>query len=1158
VTPPEPGARLANRGEEMILENPGMPPISDTENGKPASPLRIVIPALAVVLVFALIIIQVALPLVEGRMLAFKKEMVQELVQTARQTLVYYHEQEEHGLLSRSEAQQRAIHLLQEMRYGPEKKDYFWINDFTPTLIMHPYRSDLVGHDVSDYADPDGKFLFREVVRVARDQGGGFVDYMWQWKDDPRRIVPKISYVQAFKPWGWILGSGIYIEDVHAEIATLSHRLTILSGVLLLVLVVFSGYYFWQWSGTEKRRRRAWRSLTESREKYRAVLESCPNAVVVYDKQGKVLYFNPAFTRIFGWELPELLGRRIDFVPEIWQEETRKAIATAFNEGYFAFETQRRRKDGTLIHVQIHAATYRLGDGSSGGMVVNLEDISERKATELKLQESEARFRRMHEASVGAIGIHVKGRIRDVNQALSRLTGYSEDELIGMDGLQLIAPEWRDTVRRNILSGVDTPYEAVGLRKDGSSYPLEIQGKNIPYGDESARVTEFRDITERLRAEQDLKDSQEMFRAIGYAARDAIVMIDNEGKVAYWSRAGEEMLGYPESDVQGRRLHRMLAPERYLADFNEAFRWFQRTGEGTAVNRTIELAALHRDGHEIPVELSLASVRLKDQWHAVGIMRDISERKKTEAALRQSEEKYRLLTESITETIWTMDLDYQFTYVSPTSRHTLGWAADEILALNMEEIIPEDERPKVQTALAQVVANGARTGDYRRSRTLELELCHKNGSRVWTEVTATVMVDEKGHPDTILGVARDVSQRKKAEAERLELLEKLSRSRKMEALGLLAGGVAHDLNNVLSGIVSYPDLILMDLPAGSPLAASVMTIKDSGLKAAAIVQDLLTLARRGVTAFEVLNLNDIVADVIRSPEHQKLIGFHPDVAFEVACEPNLPNMEGSPVHLKKTILNLVANAAEAQPGGGRVGISTESRYVDQPLAGYEKVAEGEYILLRVADCGHGIAEEDLSRIFEPFYTKKVLGRSGTGLGMAVVWGTVQDHKGYIDIQSEPNQGTVFELYFPMTRKTHQDRPAPPYDAIRGRNETILVVDDIQEQREIASRILSRLNYAVTTVSSGEKALAFLTENAVDLVILDMIMAPGMDGLDTYREIIAIRPEQKVMIASGYAETERVKTALDMGVGQYLKKPYTLQKIGMAVRRELDRSAVRRT
>jgi PAS domain S-box-containing protein len=270
------------------------------------------------------------------------------------------------------------------------------------------------------------------------------------------------------------------------------------------------------------------------------------------------------------------------------------AIEQAFATGYFAFETRRRRKDGTAIFVQIHAATYRLGDDTTGCMVVNLEDISARKKAELRLQESEARFRRLPEASVGAIGIHVDGRIEDVNQALARLTGYSEAELIGMDGLELIAPEWRDTVRLHIRAGMDMPYEVVGLRKDGSSYPLEIQGKNIPFGEKAARVTEFRDLTERRQAEEDLKDSQEMFRAIGYAARDAIIMIDNEGQVAYWSRAGEGILGYREADVLGQSLHQMMAPSRYLDGFRQAFQAFQKTGEGNAAGRTLGLAARHR------------------------------------------------------------------------------------------------------------------------------------------------------------------------------------------------------------------------------------------------------------------------------------------------------------------------------------------------------------------------------------------------------------------------------------------------------------------------------------------------------------------------------------------------------------------------------------
>jgi len=1122
------------------------------DSGKPTSPLRIVVPALVLVLLFIVIAIKGVLPLVEDRLLADKKEMLRELAGTAIQTLAYYHGQEQRGGLSRSEAQKQAAGLLEDMRYGPENKDYFWINDFRPQMIMHPYRRDLVGKDVSDYADSNGKFLFREAVWIAENDGRGYVDYMWQWQDDPSRIVPKISYVETFTPWRWIVGTGIYIEDVRAEIATLSHHLAILSGLTLMLIMTFSGYYIWQWIKTETKRHDAWRALTESREKYMAVLASSPNPVVVYDDDGKVLYVNPAFTRVFGWELAELIGQRIDFVPDAWLQETQEAIQNAYRDGYYAFDTRRRTKDGSEIFVRINAATYRLSDGTTGGMVVNLEDISDRKLAETKLRESEARFRRLHEASVGAIGIHVGGRIEDVNQALARVTGFSEDELIGMDGLQLIAPEWRDTVRQHIAAGTDAPYEVVGLRKDNSRYPLEIQGQDITFGEHKARVTEFRDLTERHRAEAELKDSQEMFQAIGAAARDAIVMIDNEGRIAYWSRAGEGILGYREEDILGERLHHLLAPDCYLQDFARAFEVFRHTGEGNAVGNMMELAALHRDGREIPVELSLASVRLKGRWHAVGIMRDISERKETEKALRESEEKHRFLTESITETIWTMSMDLAFTYVSPSSINIQGWTPEELMALSLDRIMPAPELEKVMTALAQEIAEGERTGHYRRSRTLEAEVFHKNGGRLWTEVTATIMVDEAGLPTGILGVTRDVTQRKKAEAEKLELLEKLSRSRKMEALGLLAGGVAHDLNNVLSGIVSYPDLILMDLPADSPLAASVMTIKDSGLKAAAIVQDLLTLARRGVTAFEVLNLNDIVSDVLRSPEHRKVMAYHPDVDFQTRCEQNLPDMEGSAVHLKKSLLNLIANAAEAQPGGGRVTILTESRYVDRPLAAYDKVEEGEYVVLRVEDQGQGIAEADLSRIFEPFYTKKVMGRSGTGLGMAVVWGTVQDHKAYIDIQSDANRGTVFELYFPMTRKARTDRHVTSHDVLRGRNEIILVVDDIPEQREIASRILGRLNYAVTTVSSGEKAVGFLRENDADLVILDMIMDPGMDGLDTYREILDVKPNQKAIIASGFAETDRVKTALDLGVGCYLKKPYTLENISRVVRQELDR------
>jgi two-component system cell cycle sensor histidine kinase/response regulator CckA len=401
---------------------------------------------------------------------------------------------------------------------------------------------------------------------------------------------------------------------------------------------------------------------------------------------------------------------------------------------------------------------------------------------------------------------------------------------------------------------------------------------------------------------------------------------------------------------------------------------------------------------------------------------------------------------------------------------------------------------------------------------------------------------------TITGVVeflRDITDSKRLESQ-------LAQAQKMEAVGTLAGGVAHDLNNILSGIVSYPELLLMKLPEDSPMRKTIQTIQKSGLKAAAIVQDLLTLARRGVPIHEVVNLNDIISSFLKSPECDKIREFHPKVSFKLDLKSNLLNITGSPTHLSKTVMNLVSNAAEAMMDGGTICLVTTNQYVDKQIDGYETIPPGDYVVLTVSDSGYGISSDDLCRIFEPFFTKKRMGRSGTGLGMAVVWGTVKDLHGFIDVQSSPGKGSKFSLYFPVSRqKSKQKIEAIPIEKYSG-NETILVVDDIAEQREIASALLSTIGYSVAVSPSGEDAIGYLKNNTVDIVILDMVMEPGMDWLMTYKEIIKIHPHQKVVIASGYAETARAKEAQRLGAGAYIKKPYSLEDIGLAVRTELDR------
>jgi len=466
---------------------------------------------------------------------------------------------------------------------------------------------------------------------------------------------------------------------------------------------------------------------------------------------------------------------------------------------------------------------------------------------------------------------------------------------------------------------------------------------------------------------------------------------------------------------------------------------------------------------------------------------------------------------------------------------------DDIIGHKCHEIWADSETP----------CDGCPTVKAFKTRKSEQVIMHTPDGRVWDE-KAELVFDENGDIMGVLEIAHDITEKIHAEEELRASEERLARSKKMEALGLMAGGVAHDLSNILSGIVSYPELLLMDLPENSQLRRPIKTIQESGIRAADVVADLLTVARGVVMGKEVSNLNSQIEGYLNSAEHQQLAAMHPFITFKTEIDPDLLNISCSPIHIKKTLMNLVANASEAIEGSGIVTISTTNQYLDEPLKGYGYVRIGEYAILTVSDDGSGITPGDLERIFEPFYTKKVMGRSGTGLGLAVVWNTVQDHKGYINVKSS-QKGTVFELYFPVTRQTvTAGKEAVPLEDYLGHGEKILVVDDEERQREIACGMLTRLGYNAEAVSSGEEAIAYLKEHAADLIVLDMVMPKGINGRETYEEIIKICPDQKAIIASGFSETEQVKMAQKSGAGNYIKKPYILEKIGLVVKEELEK------
>jgi PAS domain S-box-containing protein len=507
--------------------------------------------------------------------------------------------------------------------------------------------------------------------------------------------------------------------------------------------------------------------------------------------------------------------------------------------------------------------------------------------------------------------------------------------------------------------------------------------------------------------------------------------------------------------------------------------------------------------------------------------------------LKAAEERYSRLFKDSKDAVLIISTDGRFFDINPAGLELLGYSNKAaVFRANIfkDHFIEDRERELFR----QKVADMGFVKDF------ELVLKRNNGMKFSALATANAVKNKQGQLVAYQGIIRDITERKRLE-------QQLEQTRKMKAIAALAGGVAHDLNNLLSGLINYPELLLMDIPRESPAGKTILAIQKTGEKAAAIVQDLLTLSRSGYGVHEVVNINDVVGEYLLSPEYERLKKNHPQVHFETRLAPALHNIVGSPVHLFKAVMNLVTNAAEAVQGEGRCTIITHNALLPETLSGYENIEKGEYAVLTVADDGVGISAENINRIFEPFYTTKIMGRSGTGLGMSVVWGTVKDHDGCIDVKSEVGAGTTFRLYFPVTGEQVENRKKlPSLDRFKG-DEHILVVDDVKEQREIASAILRRLGYRVTALADGEAAVDYLQKEAVDLVLLDMIMNPGMDGLETYREILNVHPQQKAVIVSGYSKTSRIARAQSLGAGTFVQKPYSIEKIGAAIRKELDGS-----
>ena len=781
-----------------------------------------------------------------------------------------------------------------------------------------------------------------------------------------------------------------------------------------------------------------------------------------------------------------------------------------------------------------------------------LEKESEKlKHTEKALRECEEKYRTLSSNIPGMVYRGTSGWSTEIISNSEMVCGYSISEFSNqmVKWLDLIHPDDKQRVFEEGSKLIEKPKSIVQeyriLAKDGSmrwvsDYKTSFFKENGSFIGVDGCVY---NITERKQGEEALRESEERFRYLSESSPIGVFETDKSGSVQYLNNKWLAITGMSMQNALGFGWGDALHPEdrpRILAEWAKCledkigwdgeFRFVRPSGEVRWV-RTRTSPVISPAG---------------DMISQVGVNEDITERKQTEEALRESEERYRTILSSIEDSYFEVNQRGDITYFNEAFSEITGYPPDELMGMKNDKYLDQENRKKVFKKFNEVWKTAIPT------KLFEYELIRKNGKKRTVQTSASLVTDRNGQKIGFRGIIRDVSDRKRMEKALRESEEKLARSNKMEALGLLAGGVAHDLNNVLSGIVSYPELILLDLSEDNKLRKPIETMQESGHRAAAIVQDLLTVARGVATTKKPLHLNNLVGDYLQSPEFKKLEQFHPTVTVKTNLDTELLNISGSHVHIRKVVMNLVSNASEAIEDSGNVIISTMNRYVDRPLMGYDDINIGEYSVLSVSDDGFGISSIDLERIFEPFYTKKVMGRSGTGLGLAVVWNVMQDHKGYINVTSDES-GSTFELYFPITREEISDKDLSiPIEDFKGDGETILVVDDVKSQRDISCKMLDVLGYNTRSVSSGEEAVEYLKENTVDLLLLDMIMDPGINGRETYERIIKIHPNQKAIIISGFAETDEVKEAQKLGAGQYIKKPVTLEKIGLAVKEELDK------
>jgi len=870
--------------------------------------------------------------------------------------------------------------------------------------------------------------------------------------------------------------------------------------------------------------------LEESESRYRALAESAHDFIYLIDSEKRLTYVNRAGAHQFGGAPESLIGKHItDIFPPYISKRQIENINHVLATGQEVYvENQYPFPDSEDVWLSARLVPVRNREGRITAVLGISRDISQHKRAQDALQESEEKYRSLVELASDGICITHNARIQFANRAMADMIGHTPEHAIGKMIFEFVPPDEQlramDIFQRRKLDQLPEPtiMETYLRHQDGTDIPVEVSIVRITYQGRIAGHIMIRDITERRLNEQALRESEEKYRSVVELASDGIGITQGR-KLAYANPQLAAMLGYSVEEITGKSYHDLLFPED--VDRTENYR-AKRIGQADTPGRT-EIRLVRRDGSALAVDISTVEITYNARPAGLIIVRDATERMRAQQALRESEEKYRSVVELANDGIL-ISRDTHILFANSQLADMLGYSAPELVGTQFTRYMSQNHIQQLMTAYKAPLDSGRPVPEI-----FETMLMHRDGSQVNVEISAAI-IQYQGQR-TGLTFVRNITERKNAEADHELLQQQLMQSQKMEAIGTLAGGMAHDFNNALAVILGTAEVAIRKTEPDDPHFTRYHKIIKASERARHLTMKLLTFARKDKINVQPVSLNALAQDcidILKQTVSKKIL-LQANVADShciVSADPN---------QLHQALFNICLNACEAMTQGGALTITTKQKHINKLwFRSLDDFTPGAYCGVSIRDTGPGIAPDVCDKIFDPFFTTK---RKGTGLGLSITLGIIRSHGGHIHARSLDTGGAEFLILLP---KGADDYDFPSADTIYkdhiGSGEVIMVIDDDKDFTELATEALEMAGFRPFIVPPGPRAVDIFKKHhaLVDLIVLDMMM-PELDGREMFLACRAIRPDIKVILCSGYGRNEAISNLIDMGVNGFLQKPFSV-------------------